>query len=262
MKRLASLLLLAIAGTAQASHAPNHSFTGFYAKGALGLTSSQFEVLTHFYEPDLTGSFPGVLNLQAGNGAGLIGLGYLYQYDKNVVLGIEASAGYTQTEAKHENQFYDTVIQTPNPNVDILLINSIKSQLTNDFALIFKPGILSGKNTLLYALVGPRWGHFDSTVSTVFNISSNGMLDEEGEASSEVSTYQLGLTAGVGIQQMLGKQFHLSLEYAFTTYGDIHAPSVMPELYSGGMDTGNNISSSPEIEVNTNTVILAVSYQW
>lgn len=253
MKKIACLLLYL--GSQMASAAPS-SFTGTYLTGGIGATSTQFNVTPNVGVDEIDFRLDGDFDMYATSPYGLIGLSYLYQFKNHFVLGAEVTAGYARTDVETQPSFMETF-----PGVFFDLSSDVQGRLTNDFALLFKPGYVSRTNTLFYLLVGPRWGNFETSVHTNVGVDSGGGLYyASGEAKK--SGYECGFTAGIGIQQQFMENMHLSLEYAYTDYRAIDAPSVNAHIFNGGADTGFLLVDTPEIEPSTNTVMLAFSYQW
>jgi opacity protein-like surface antigen len=226
----------------------------------VGATSSEFNVMPHYSAMALPFDFLGEYDMNGTSPAGLLGLEYLYQFNERFVLGVEVSAGYTKTESTH-NPVFDEFLHFGGATGEIFLSDKIEATLTNDFALLLKPGIVSHRNTLFYALIGPRWAHID--------VSSQGQMelffpptDTTASGSDEISGYELGFTVGGGIQQRLTPQLHLNLEYAYTDYGNINSPFTSTEITVDGMPTDQFAIDAPDLKITTNTLLLGLSYQW
>lgn len=258
MKKIACLLACLAATNAHAAPATQLPFTGFYVSGAVGITNAKFDVVPFTDVEPFDFTFPGDYDMYGSSPSGLAGLSYLYQFNHRFVLGAEATAGYTRAVAGYRPEFSEVI---PGSGVDAKLSTHLESTLTNDFALLFKLGILCSKDTMFYALVGPRWGNFKTT-------SESNMLllippdTSAANATDTESGYQLGITAGVGIQQILTEQFHLKLEYAYTDYGKIDSPIARTEIMVNGVPSGQFFDNTPEIDASTNTVMLGFSYHW
>lgn len=235
MKKLSFVLLALTVHSAQAAY-----LSGFYINGALGGTLLDVEVDQHFsFGTPATISIPSEINLSDGNVAGWIGVGYSHRFQNHLVLGAEVTAGATNLTVSHKNGFV--------PEFDDFIDGEIESQLSNDFAALFKVGYLSKHNTYLYALVGPRWGNFESTLDT--SIPPFLFTDSE-------SGYQLGVTAGVGIEHMINNHLALGLEYAYTSYGQIDSPRTLVQA------EGATILDEADLEASTNTLGVRLSYHF
>jgi opacity protein-like surface antigen len=216
--------------------------------------------MPHYSAMTFPFSFLGEYDMAGTSPAGLIGLEYLYQFNHRFVLGAEVTAGYTKTQSMHHPVF-DEFLNFGGPTGEIFLSYNIKATLTNDFALLLKPGIVSHRNTLFYGLLGPRWAHMEVSSQAQMKLFFPPTLTEAA-GSDEISGYELGFTVGGGIQQRLTPQLHLNLEYAYTDYGSISAPFTNTEITADGTPTGEFATDAPELKVSTNTLLLGLSYQW
>jgi opacity protein-like surface antigen len=227
----------------------------------VGASSARFNVDQYFELTDGVsgGVFPGNYAMAGSSPAGLLGLGYLHQFNHHFLLGVEATAGYMDAQTNQETTLTEAINVGGGNIFNVLVTSHLEARLTNDFALLLKPGYVSGTKTLFYALIGPRWGNFKTSAHENLSEIAPG-FSIIGAASGEESGYQLGLTAGAGVQHRVSDRLHLSLEYAYTTYGEIDAPS-LSAVAVGGSDTARLIDS-PEIDASTNSIMLAFSYQW
>lgn len=237
MKKYSFLLLFLIAQTVQASPA----LTGFYAKGAVGGTLLDLEIKQSF-NANIPGTIslisPSDVNFEARTASGLLGAGYSYQFHNHVVLGAEVTAGLLNADLTH------TQVVTVFGNT---LTGKLETKLTNDFAILFKPGYVIEHHTQIYALIGPRWGNFKSTLDT--NLLGSIKTDK-------VSGYELGITAGVGLDHFITDNLSLGLEYAYTNYGDIK--SLMTTDAIGGIP----ITDTADLKASTNTFQITLSYHF
>lgn len=259
MKKLAWLFACLTACVAQASPEAPDTFTGIYLKGALGASSTKFEITTHnkgtiFFEFENVGERHAV----ATSPLGLVGLGFLYQFSKPFVLGVDITAGYSHQAIDYASPFSESLFGS---FVTINISNEVEAKLTNDFALLLKPGIVLPKNTLLYFFAGPRWGNFETAITTSINAAAGGPPILSNGSDSE-SGYELGITAGLGLQHRIAQQLHLSLEYAYTSYRNIDSPQVTADITQGGVSIGEVLIDAPNLAASTNTVMLALSYAW
>lgn len=261
MKKICYILLCALAQVAQA-HNPYTSFTGVYLKAGVGATLGDYTVSPEyvFSDPNIfTFNFAGDYDLDASSPAGLIGLSYLYQFSNHMLVGIEATAGYAKAQAGYD-AFFDEVLPDASTG-EIQFSSHTNIEITNDFALLFKPGYVSGHNTLFYGLVGPRWAHIKSTVKSGMLLHFPPTTLTAQDAESE-SGYQLGYTVGGGIQQRITEQFHISLEYAYTNYGNINVPELISTVLANGTPTTDVVTNAPDILAHTNSLMFEILYQW
>jgi opacity protein-like surface antigen len=249
MKKLILLLIGFSAHAAQAG-----LFTGFYVAADVGATAATFNVdqtLIAAVPGAVTLSRPSDLKLQGSNAAGLIGLGYAYEFDNHFVLGAEATAGLTHAENEHINELDVNAF-------GIQLKSTVKATLKNDFAIIFKPGYVFKEKTQFYALVGPRWGNFTTSVDTHFMFNFGSLVQNSG--SDKVSGYTLGITAGLGVQRLITDHFSAGLEYAYTSYGNIDSPHTNISIPSPPND--GTVVDDPDIDASSNTVMATLTYRF
>lgn len=246
MKKFSFLLLALTAHAAQASHHGSQHFNGFYLSAAGGGTlidvdASQQYTLT-VPAAGVTILEPAEFDVEGGGASGLLGVGYEHQFHQHWVLGAEVTAGATNASVTHR----DAALLT-----DTNLTSKLVTNLRNDFALLFKPGYVFKGHTQLYALIGPRWGNFESTLTT--NVITSTLKDS-------VSNYELGITAGVGMEHMLTNNLSLGLEYAYTSYGSIESPTTN---FTGSINSSTfNTTDETDIKVSSNTVQAVLSYHF
>ncbi len=258
MKKLAFILCCLSAHSVYANH---HPFSGLYATGAVGAMSGKFHVnqnaVGNFSQANI--DLPSEYDLSAASVVGMLGVGYSYQFDNHFVLGLSLLADYSNLNADNTAKFE---LLNPDPsenNPNIYLINRLESRLSNDFAALFKLGYVFGHSTQFYGLIGPRWGNFQSATSIELLVDVGTPVADFQHAGSTFQ-YELGLSAGLGIQQHVSEQWYLGLEYLFTTYGDIDAPNASTQLIFG--EPIGYLTDDPSISVNTNSVMLTLTYQW
>jgi opacity protein-like surface antigen len=243
MKKLTFLMLAFAAHNAQAAS----PFAGVYVSAAAGgtLLDSQVEQTISVSKPSLvSGEFPSDNDAEGLGGAGWVALGYSYQSHNHFVLGLEATAGQANPEADYTH----SLLVAGHP-----FSSEIKTQLKNDFALLFKPGYVIKERTQLYGFVGPRWGNMESHLSS--NVTG-------AIAHDKVSGYELGVTAGLGIAHLVTDHLSVGLEYAYTNYGDIASPNTTSEPFIEGLGSVVTAHDNPDLSVNTNTVAVQLSYHF
>ncbi len=245
-------LLLGCLCAAQASNAP---FTGLSVTAGVGGIAAQAN-MSQTGSSAIDGFPASYTNHQdsfQSNIAGMVGVGYSYQFHQGLVLGGVITSGFN----------YPTLTNTAlasgglHPLPTITLYGTLETQLKNDFALLFKPGYAFGR-TLVYGLVGPRWGQFDTTLSSSTD-DSTGVSYQISEDQDQQPRYQVGVAVGAGISHALLEHLIAGVEYQYTAYnGDLGS------LHTAG---GNEIqgvikfAAHAELErVSTNTLMATVSY--
>jgi opacity protein-like surface antigen len=241
MKKLNFFLLAILVPSAQASAL----YTGFYATGAIG-TTQLYSNIDQPFDVSVPGTidtivFPSEGNVQDSDIAGWIGLGYSHQFHNHFVLGAEATAGFTDVETVYQHKM---VINAGT------FMSKISTELTNDFALLFKPGYVIGR-TQMYALVGPRWGNFESKQATEL---------QDMIVTDKSSSYQIGITAGVGIEHLLTNHLSLGLEYAYTSYGTVDSLETTGNIDVNGFPA--IFTDHADIETATNNVVAQLTYHF
>lgn len=255
MKKLTLLMLLCMIESAECAS----YLTGFYLKGGLGGTTAEFDITQDVFlnDPDFFGSTleinQSVNHLARGtNIAGVLGLGYTYQLDSLWVIGGEFTAGFTSANTTFHNN--------GNTSGGFILNNKVESKLTNDFALVVKPGLVIQQRTQFYALLGARWGNIETKSNSNTEVNFGGS-SYRGNGSASASGYILGFTVGLGVERMLNEHWSLGLEYAYTAYGDI--PSVTSDYTtSGTIPSHAEVTNDVTGTAAANTVILDAAYRF
>ncbi len=260
-----------------------HLFTGFSVTGALGgingnadiqqdatmvtEVESGFQVAEHFKHD---------LDLSETSFAGMIALEYDYQFSSGLVFGLALTAGYDDLEIKNSDT--EVVHQSQDrgefgSNDTSTLTTTFKTTLENDFAILFKPGFVVRHNTLLYALIGPRWGNFETRLSGTVNTHGeahegpmHASWDVTASDSDKTSGYHVGFTAGAGIQQALTDHVRLGIEYTYTRYANLDELKV----FDVNMNPPTQVvpalavvdATVDEFNVVTNTVMATLSYKF
>lgn len=259
IKKLAlfSFAAFMMAGTAYAANSP---FQGFYAEVAAGGINSEFNLTQNSFiktndgnPPNVT--LPGNTENYDNGGIGSIGVGYMLQVNPLIVLGAEATADVENAKITSYNSANESAS-------GFGLNNSTTNELKNSFAVLFKPGFLLNQgNTLVYGLIGPRWGNFETSSST--SVQVNNTSNATGNTGTSHSGYEIGLALGAGIQQYISNNFSIGLEYQYTDYGNISTPSSSgPVTLSDGTNVasvGNNITSN---KAQTNVLTVNLMYHF
>jgi opacity protein-like surface antigen len=278
-------------------HTAPRYFNGFSITGAVGgiaaevdaaqnvLGRSETEVMS-IEGTDIFSSLTSSDNLELTetNVAGLVGIEYAFQFHNGFLMGIAATAGFNYVDVDNTVTTSDFTYLNDEDTNYINYNNAdvtLKAKLDNDFAILFKPGFVVRENTLIYALVGPRWGNFHTTLSSSYN--NNGGIDCDSPDdcdsgwngtltdSASNSKYQVGITAGVGIRQVIADHVMLGLEYAYTHYGDLDEllNTAGPEFFTNPAHGGEAITSrvafsaaAQDLASRTNTVMATLSYKF
>lgn len=251
MKIYPLLIMLAISPSVLASHSMTSPapFNGFYVTGGLGGTTGQFD-LSQELVMNVSGLGVSSINqsthhdARATQFAGILGMGYSYQLDSLWVGSLEFTAGFTGATASFHND--------SNLNSVYTLNSKVESTLKNDFALVVKPGLIINRYTQFYALLGTRWGNFETKTSSqaIANTDSS-------SGSNSKSAYVIGFTVGIGVERFFTDHWSLGLEYAYTTYGDI--PDATNQYASG---TIASVTNEVTGTASSNNLMLDVRYRF
>lgn len=241
------------------------SLEGFYATAGIGATNSNFNMdqAVQLLAPPRSN----ILLTNNGKGydkhiAGTLGLGYLIHLTSPLALGIEAVAGFGNTEIHKTERFQEF-------NSGFNLSGKVQAKLKNNAALLFKPGVFIGSETFLYGLVGPRWGRFETASEANFVQTIPAIGTTRSFVNSGYSGKKTGVTAGVGIEHRFAKHWGIGLEYAYTHYGKLpvaiaqSAPLVFTSAITGNTTSGGTLIDTPQqIAAKTSTIMLTLSYKF
>jgi opacity protein-like surface antigen len=253
MKKLTALLLCL---SSTSLYANSDSFTGFYLTGALGATNAQFHVQPTIAIEPFEAAMYGSYEMYGNSPAGRLGLSYLHAFKHPFVLGVEGTASYTRAQ----NGYHSDFVEFLPGQIDLSITTHLEAELTQDFALLLKPGYRLGKNTLFYGLIGARWGQVKTSITSEFFVATGGS-PLTAMAEDEEEGVESGFTAGIGIQQRWNDHFFVSLEYDYTNYGEIEAPSIFTQIVTAGTPVGT-LTDQPSVDLISHTVMFAVSYLW
>lgn len=252
MKRLLSFSVFLVAVAGQTALATPQPFEGAYVKGAVGATKAEAHVHQNFFVIPANDVFSYSSDkVYADSAAGALGAGYFFQRAM-FVGGLEVTAGYTDVTATQSTIYYQ------NTSGVSTLETKVKTELTNDFALLVKLGVALREQTLAYALIGPRWGNIKTTAS--IDLTTN--VDQSAHGSEHRSAYQVGMTAGLGLQQIITDHVQFGLEYTYTDYGNVDAPNTTADVIDAGAPNGFAFHSEPDVDLRTHTVMLTGAYHW
>lgn len=244
MKKLTLLYLLLCAYQASAA---SHAFEGFSATlagGGLILNADTQQKPQAGNPSSIEVDMDVETNVTASSGTGYLGVGYGFQFSHVWFLGFGLTAGLSHAESTYLQEAYFG---------GSLFSGEVETLLENDFALLIKPGYVVHEHTLIYGLLGPRWGNFKDTVTGSLDISD---LDLFTDSQSQ-QEYRLGITAGAGIVHAFAKHWNVGLEYAYTSYGSWNAPSTLTSFPSVPPST---VTNNAEVSVSTHAVVAQLSY--
>lgn len=244
-------------------------FDGFYAGAGIGGARGKFnnDVMT-----DATVVIGGTEiqdishnnNLSVGDSswAGSLDVGFSKVLHQNIYLGIEAAG---QLENIKNNNSYDLA---PTASTGIHYTRQITSQLQNELAVTFNPGIILHKNTLLYGKIGPTWGRFSTNDDFDFSETLGpGQQLAGGIDPNNGGSYKCGLRLGLGIEHYMTDRLSLRLEYLNSNYGTINSGKThsAPMLFNGIADPtydGSTVSASDDVAAHSNTILLGINYHF
>jgi opacity protein-like surface antigen len=127
---------------------------------------------------------------------------------------------------------------------------------------LLKGGYVWDRTTHFYGLMGPRWGNFKSTVKINDSHTQIRTSEISGGASSTSSSYVLGYTFGLGVQQLLTPRYSWALEYNYTTYGSLSVPTLEGEYEQNGVpDVNTSFTYHPSAKAMTNTLMFMIAYR-
>lgn len=237
----------------------NNNYSGAYFSVGVGAVDNTFN-----FDQNATVSIAGDDDITAINSSdsgnelsvsGTIGAGYRMDINSMINLGIEFDASF-------ESASIDSTDRLPNED-NISFSNHIQTKLTNGFAILFKPGMtFNEQKTLLFLLVGPQWGKFSSSSSTLFTDTSDTEHPVVGVTStSQSDEYKSGWTFGIGAEHYLNDDFHLGIEYQYTDYGSVYSSDTTGDVLKSGSVAGA-ISSSGSTDAHTNSVLIKLTKQF
>jgi len=118
-------------------------------------------------------------------------------------------------------------------NTDFLIRTNSNVNLSDQYALLLKLGRLVGARTLLYGLVGPRWGNFSLEFDASFHQNLGVIINTQIE--SQKKYYKQGVLFGIGSEFLLTDRISLALEYRHTYYGHPKLPSTEAAVTQDGV---------------------------
>lgn len=175
---------------------------------------------------------------------GLIGVGYRQCVADGFVLGLEFTADIQNP--KGTDEFYNVgyadlndVIGDPvefdfsDLEARTFVAGETTAKVRNSLGLVAKGGFLVGPRTLVYGLVGVRWGNTKVTSSAIWGgeleldeVPVDADFDFDGfYVENSKSGYTAGVTAGLGMEHYVSDCFSLALEWAYSNYGTVGTPT-------------------------------------
>jgi len=142
---------------------------------------------------------------------------------------------------------------------ELLIATNTNIKLSKQFALLIKLGKLFGNRTLLYGLVGPRWGKFSLSFDARFQQDLGVFLDTQLQTRNRY--YKEGVLLGIGSELLLTRCISLGFEYLYTYYGHPKLPSAeAPITQDGVIIPDAKYSFTSNIKARSNDVILRLGY--
>jgi opacity protein-like surface antigen len=241
-------------------------FVGFYVTPGVGGITSHFQVsgnsaLDSIIEPSYT--FFNLNNkgkMYANKIIPSIGAGYAFCW-RNFIIGIEGDVDFFYVlRTQRASQTMD--------NTDILQKTNIRVELRNSFEFLFRPGWLMDPWTLLYAIIGPKWGNFRVVQSARLHeqfIPEYALQPViiDSKISNNRSHWKTGFTVGVGIEQNIIGNLNASLEYAYTNYRTISPPfPTSVKVLEEGEPVAILTNKTNRVKIFTNSLELKFFYNF
>lgn len=238
--------------------APIYSWTGFYIGANVGFGGDKFRYPFHAFQRQLQAEAPalearidGTMSVTSSGFFGGGQIGYNYQFNNNVVLGIEGDFEWSGIEGK----FASSGVLTNN-NV---LVASTKFDVGSEvewFSTIRGRLGYAWDRVLLYATGGAAVGKVKSHGSISVSNANGPVAQLTGQVST--SDTKWGWTAGAGLEYALARQWTFKTEYLYVDLG-------RQTLFSGVInDAANGFSAGAGIDVKTtlHTVKAGVNYRF
>lgn len=235
-------------------------FEGFYGSFNVGIIQTEAKI-THDIDIQFPMGDAGSINILAdtGNPAkhtdispfGGLSLGYSQMVNPCFLLGAELRGSVQDLEMNHDQHLRAPIA---NARLDF----EVKTELDQQYALLFKVGGLLGKQTQLYGLVGPQYGLFRFNSSGNFFIAPPGSGNVTGNLKGDRSTHKWGYLVGIGMEYAFNCNVSLGLEYNFVNFGSLNVPTHIEGVLegSGGAVVGYNNG----LHLNTNSMMLRFNY--
>lgn len=188
---------------------------------------------------------------------GAIGLGYGTSINQQFYLGLEAFG-----EAGSNVEETDTVTFT-RTGTGTNLEGQTTSKLNESYGLLLKPGFFIDGQTLVYAVVGPKWGNFKvdttTTLTETSGLSGNVLGATLNGSSKETKA---GIAAGLGIQRAINCNFHIAAEYQYTDYGSLTSPTPTSGTLVTSTGATGTLTNDSSVKVITNQILLKFIYRF
>ena len=251
----AGVLTLSLASApamAQDDVSPGEEFTGFYVGGSVGYTVQNNDVGERIvFDGGQNGSFGDTISTVGGdnafepgfcNGASTGQDNFACRNDKDAIeyygkVGFDMQMGKFVVGAVGEfgkSQIRDSVSAfstTP-------AAYTLSREIDWNAALRLRAGVVAGEQTLFYATGGGAYAKIDHSVYTINNSANTFTVQGDDKA--------WGWQAGGGVEQKIGRNFSVGLEYIYSRYNDDDSsvrvgagtadPAVNPFILAGGVD--------------------------
>lgn len=251
----AGVLTLSLASApamAQDDVAPGQEFSGLYVGGSVGYTVQNNDVGERIvFDRGSNGSFGETVTTIGGadafgpgfcNGASTSNANVACQNDKDDIeyygkVGFDVQMGKFVIGAVGEfgkTEIRDSVSAfsgTP-------AAYTLSREIDWNAALRLRAGLVAGERTLFYATGGGAYAKIDHSVYTINNSANTFTVQGDDHA--------WGWQLGGGVEQKIGRNFSLGLEYLYSRYNDDDSsvrvgagtanPALNPFILAGGVD--------------------------
>lgn len=256
--RITFISLALVAGTALASpafaqdSAPDEQpFSGFYVGGSIGYTAQPSNARESLvFDTNLDGTFGDTVNTSAGANAFSPGFCNGRAQGTTPAAGCDTSRddieyfGRVGFDIQRGNVVFGLVGEFGRSNATSSVSGfsttpasyTITREMDYNANLRARIGYTPGRTTLFYATGGGAYAKLDNTFTTSNTANSFTSTSSGSDA--------WGWTAGGGVEQMIGRNFSVGLEYLHTRLGD--------DDYSVRVGPGTAPATNPFLLVNAN----------
>lgn len=229
MKRFV-LSVMATAGLAAASPAMSADWTGFYVSGGAGYGAWSADTTT--VNPTTGAPILSLVQTQGGKGAlGTIGIGYDYQYNTNIVLGLLADYDFSSLKGTIQDQgpFYAANIKQ-----------------TYAIAAGVRVGWLFNPDTLGFVSGGWSRTHFSGG-------AANFAFPPNAASGTEYLPFSKnGWFLGLGVETQVSPGWFLRGEYRCASYGNTNIRNV---ITATGATGAASIAFKPTVQTGKLQVV-------
>ncbi len=249
-----SFLAPAFAAASLHSNAP---FCGFNISGGIGVEMPNYwtKATLHIAVPAILETELGVNHRMTTNTfAGGVRVGYSNVFKRCYLIGIAGDATFGDSLMRFEGLVFE-----PGSSLGIPTNTAIK--LSNQFALLFKFGGLVCDRTLIYGLIGPRWGRMSFNTDASYSQNVGVILSADLQTSDDA--YRMGLLLGLGTEFMLTKCISLALEYTNTNYMNPGIPGAAAAISQDGVELpGSTFELLNSFSARSNEIMIRLGYYY